>query len=126
MRTFTRNIAIDVLTFAIGGYAADGNINVLGRFLARRIANRPRCGNPSTFVWVVWNALDGLMNGLDYLDYVEMYGEYIDALEGDDAELACGYLDEMVYRCSDAEDCGYLFDMMANSKHGDHYYAEYC
>jgi hypothetical protein len=82
MRTFTRNIAVDVLTFAIGGYTADGNINALGRFL--------------------------------------------DALEGDDPELACGYLDEMVYRCSDAEDTGYLFDMMAKSKHGDHYYAEYC
>jgi hypothetical protein len=122
MRTFTRNIAVDVLTFAIGGYTADGNINALGRFLARRIANR----SESTFVLIVLDALDGLMNGLDYIDYVEMYGEYIDALEGDDAELACGYLDEMVYRCSDAEDCGYLFDMMAKSKHGDHYYAEYC
>jgi hypothetical protein len=127
MRIAVANIVIDSLTVLIGGNRFnDYQINSLGRFLARRIAHRPRGLNPSAIVWVVWNALDGLMNGLDYLDYVETYSDYADALAGDNSERACLLLNDMLYRCSDAEDTTYLTDMMAESKHWQHYYREYC
>lgn len=127
MRIAFANIVIDVLTVFIGGNRLnDYQINFLGRFLARRIAHRPRGFNPSALVWIVWNALDGLMNGLDYLDYVETYSDYVDALAGDNSERACLLLNHMLYRCSDAEDTTYLTDMMAESKHWQHYYCEYC
>jgi hypothetical protein len=105
-------------------------INLLGKAICKLVAGKNVSAQKSLLHELVYNALDSLDDGLDYLRFVEMYPQYISALSGDDPELACEYLNEMVYRCSDAEDTGYLFeylfDMMAKSKHGDHYYAEYC
>jgi hypothetical protein len=102
-------------------------INRIGKNICRRVAGKNVRAQKSFMHAVIYNTLDSLTDGLDHLRFVETYPQYIDALAGDDSERACGILLDMMrlYRCT-GEESTHLGELMAGSKHWQHYYREYC
>ncbi len=103
------------------------HINRIGKEICKRVAGKNVRAQKSFLHAVIYNALDSLIDGLDYLRFVATYPQYVSALAGDDPDRACGILLDMVrlYRCT-SEELAHLDDLMAQSKHWQHYYREYC
>ena len=103
------------------------HINRIGKKICRRVAGKNVRAQKSFMHAVIYNTLDSLTDGLDYLRFVETYPQYVSALAGDDSERACGILLDMMrlYRCT-GEESTHLDELMAESKHWQHHYREYC
>lgn len=102
-------------------------INLFGKAICKLVAGKNVSAQKSLLHELIYNALDSLDDGLDYLRFVETYPQYISALSGDDSELVCSILLKMTsrYRCTQQES-SHLDELMAGSKHWQHYYREYC
>ncbi len=102
-------------------------INRFGKAICKLFAGKDVRAQKSLLHELVYNALDSLDDGLDYLRFVETYQQYISALSGDESEIVCSILLKMTsrYRCTQQE-ISHLHELMAGSKHWQHYYREYC
>jgi hypothetical protein len=102
-------------------------LNALGRFLCRFVAKNYVGKRKSVLFVIFWNALDSMIDGLDYMKYCDMYREFLVALEGDDSEHASELLMKMTcrYDC-DANELGKLYGLIGETKHWKHFYCHYC
>ena len=102
-------------------------LNALGRFLCRFVAKNYVGERKSVLFVIFWNALDSMIDGLDYMRYCDMYREFLVALEGDDSEHASELLMKMScrYECTSNE-LGKLYGLIGETKHWKHFYRHYC